>query len=132
MLYNFSLTLSLNPPLHLNVTILLFFNIISSPVAGFLPLRGDFSLTWNLPKPDIIISSPDANVDFMISRRVSKVSFASDGGWLFFSDIFWMIVVLVQVVKDGCSCIFYILLHYYTSRDHFSVVISQGVPDFYC
>jgi len=55
---------------------------------------GDFSLPWNLPKPEIIISSPDARVDFMISRRVSIVFFASEDDWILFSDIFSIMVVL--------------------------------------
>jgi len=44
------------------------------PVAGFLPLRSAFCLTWNLPKPETRTSSPDASLDFMISRTVSTVS----------------------------------------------------------
>ena len=42
-----SLNLSLNSPEHLNVTILLFFNIIASPVAGFLIGVGKSTVgTW--------------------------------------------------------------------------------------
>ena len=58
-------------------------------------------------------SSPDARVDFMISRRVSMTSFASEGEQLFFSDIFSMIVVLVRVNLAGapiCPVCFIILI----------------------
>jgi len=65
-------------------------------VAGFLPFLGAFSFTQNLPNPEIIISSPDARVDFIISSRDSIVFFASTGVWLFFSEIFSMIVCLVS------------------------------------
>ena len=43
------------------------------------------------------MSSPDPRVSFIISRGVSNVSFASEGVWLFFSEIFSMMVVLVSV-----------------------------------
>jgi len=65
---------SLNFPAHVNVTTLLAGNIMSSPVEGFRPLRSLLSLTWNLPNPEIIASSPDSRVRFMISSRVSTIS----------------------------------------------------------
>ena len=46
---------------------------MSSPVAGFRPLRSRFSLTQNLPNPEIRTSSPDARDDLIISRIVSTV-----------------------------------------------------------
>ena len=46
------------------------------------------------------MSSPDAIVDFMISRSVSTAFFASEGERLFCSDIFSMIAVLVSA-KGG-------------------------------
>lgn len=45
---------------------------------------------------DIIISSPDARADFMISSRVSTTSFAMVGLRLFFCESVSMIVFLVQ------------------------------------
>ncbi len=68
----YALILFFNFPEHLNVTTLLGARIISSPVMGFLPLRSRLSLTQNLPNPLTRTSSPDASVDLMISRRVSK------------------------------------------------------------
>jgi len=47
---------------------------MSPPVAGFLPLRSAFCLTLNFPNPLMRTSSPDSNLDLMISRRVSTVS----------------------------------------------------------
>jgi len=74
LIESYPFTLSLNFPEHLKVTTLLGLSIISSPVAGFLPLRSRFSLTHNLPNPLIRTSSPDARVDLIISRIVSTVS----------------------------------------------------------
>ncbi len=99
--------LSRKIPAHLKVTTRLFSRIISRPVAGFLPFRGAFSLTWNFPNPDIITSSPDAKVDFMISRRISIVSFASEGDWLISSEIFSMIICLV-IADKGCVLLFWL------------------------
>jgi hypothetical protein len=50
--------------------------VIGLLVAGFLPFRSDFSLTQNLPKPDIITSSPASNRSFIISRIPFTVSTA--------------------------------------------------------
>ena len=105
MFYYHPLTLSLNFPAHLKVTILLFSRIISFPVAGFRPFLDAFSFTQNLPNPDIITSSPDAKVNFMISRSSSTVSFASGGERMVFSAIFSMIVVLVSAnLGTGLLC----------------------------
>ena len=49
-------------------------NIISFPVAGFLPRRSAFCFTQKRPKPEINTSSPDSSVDFMSSSKVSMVS----------------------------------------------------------
>ena len=66
--------LSLNFPEHLKVTTRLGASIISSPVAGFRPLRSRLPLTQNLPNPLIKTSSPAARDDLIISRMVSTVS----------------------------------------------------------
>jgi hypothetical protein len=71
---NYPLTLSLSFPEHLNVTTLLGLSIMVSPVDGFLPLRSIFSLTQNLPNPEIITYSRDSSVLLMISKRVSTIS----------------------------------------------------------
>jgi len=45
----------------------------------------------------------------MISRRCSIVSFASEGDWSISSDIFSMIVVLVQVNLGGAPILPYLV-----------------------
>jgi len=52
---------------HLNVTIFLGASIISSPVAGFLPLRSFFCLTSNFPDPLMNTSLPFSKVSLMVS-----------------------------------------------------------------
>ena len=79
---------SLSLPEQLNVTILRLSRAMVSPMAGFLPFLGALSFTWNLPNPDIIRSSPDASVDFMVSRRTSNTGLASAGDKSQRSDIF--------------------------------------------
>ena len=69
LFYGFILSLSF--PEHLKITNLLGASIISSPVAGFRPLRFRFSLTQNLPNPLIRTSSPDSNSLLIIFRAVS-------------------------------------------------------------
>jgi hypothetical protein len=64
----FPLHLRRSFPEHLKVTILRGFSIMDSPVDGLRPLRAFFSLMQNFPKPEIRTSSPEARVDFMISR----------------------------------------------------------------
>ena len=87
---------SLSFPEHLKATIFRFFSIISSPVAGFLPFLGAFSLTQNFPNPEIMTSSPDTKVDFIVSRSSSIVSFAFESEILLFYAIFSMIVDFVS------------------------------------
>ena len=94
-------TLSLNLPLHLKVTTRLGARIISSPVAGFLPLRSRLSLTQNLPNPLIRTSSPDARVDLINSRIVSTVSvdcFLVNPFWCAMASVIWD---LVRVTMGG-------------------------------
>ena len=64
----------LSLPELLNVTTLLGDNINPSPVDGLRPRRSRLSLTWNLPKPDIMTSSPDSKDCMMISNRISMTS----------------------------------------------------------
>ncbi len=102
-IYTFLLTLSLNFPEHLKVTTFLASNIISSPVAGFRPLRSDFSFIQNFPKPLIRTSSPDIRVSFIIFRRVSTVSedcFLVKLALVLISSTIWN---LVRVIV-GSSC----------------------------
>ncbi len=66
------------------------------PVAGFRPFLSALSLTSNLPKPETMTSSPDSRDDFMISRRVSTVSCASEVDRSNFSINFSTIVILVH------------------------------------
>ena len=92
------LILSLNFPEHLYVTTRLGASIISLPVAGFRPLRSDFTFTQNLPKPLIKTSSPDSRVFFMISSSVSIVSVAFFFVKPFCSATAWIISALVNVI----------------------------------
>jgi hypothetical protein len=60
-----------NFPNHLNVTTRRFSSIMSSPVAGFHPLRPFFSFTQNLPKPVTRTSLPDSRDALICSIRHS-------------------------------------------------------------
>jgi hypothetical protein len=51
--------------------------MISSPVWGFLPLRGRLVLTTKLPKPEIFTLSPFAKHPLMMSKVASTTSVAS-------------------------------------------------------
>jgi hypothetical protein len=71
---DYRLIMSLNFAEHLKVTTFLSSSVMSSPVAGFLPLRACFSLTQNLPNPLINTSSPDSSALLMTSTSVSTIS----------------------------------------------------------
>jgi hypothetical protein len=68
---------------------------MSSLVWGFLPLHSLFSLTQNLPKPLIRISSPDSRVCFIISRRVSMVVLDNFFGSLLLPESFEEKIALI-------------------------------------
>ena len=57
-----------------NVTTFLGAIIMSSPVAGFRPLRSAFFLTQNFPKPEMRTSSPFSRERLMSSSIISTVS----------------------------------------------------------
>jgi hypothetical protein len=50
---------------------------ISSPVCGLRPLRGRFSLTTKLPKPEIFTFSPRSSRTLTSSKMDSTTSVAS-------------------------------------------------------
>lgn len=68
-IYPLLLILSLKTGEHLKVTTLLDPNIISSPVAGFLPFRSLLFMTQNFPNPLMRTSSPFTSLFLIISRR---------------------------------------------------------------
>jgi len=72
--FGFVFSFSFSLPDHLNVTTFLGAIIRSFPVAGFLLFRFFLFFTQNLPKPEIITSSPDSSSDLMSSSKVSTVS----------------------------------------------------------
>lgn len=90
--------------------------IIFSPVAGFLPFRGAFPLTWNFPNPDIMTSSPDSNEDFTISSNVSKWSWTFCGEDSSSSSIFSISAALVKVKRFYSTCFLLLVLCKKTSR----------------
>ena len=89
---------------HLKVNILLASSIIPSPVEGFLPLRSFLSFTQNFPKPLIRMSSPFANVAFMISRRDPTSSADLDLDNLapfLIESVRWALVMVNEYVSPG-------------------------------
>src|SRR5438034_3230690 len=74
---------------------------ISSPVCGLRPLRGRFSFTTKLPKPEILTFSPRSRRRFTISKIDSTTSVASFFEKPTFSYMRSTISAFVMVMAQG-------------------------------
>src|SRR6266705_2956205 len=74
---------------------------ISSPVCGLRPLRGRFSFTTKLPKPEILTFSPRSRRCFTISKIDSTTSVASFFEKPTFSYMRSTISAFVMVMAQG-------------------------------